>query len=194
MGEEDNRRIRAFVAVEIPDFLRDELRRLARELRRGGSAASWVRPENVHLTLKFLGQVDEALVGPLGEAVAGAASGVRPFRLTTGRVGAFPSLAAPRVVWLGVEPCEALSLLHRRIDDALGELGFERESRPFRPHLTLCRIRSAAEGRRLGRFIGRTAPAVNASFLVESVTLFKSVLGAGGPRYAALARARLDTS
>jgi 2'-5' RNA ligase len=133
--------MRTFVAL-VPTAA--EQRRLADAsagLREAGFPIRWVQPENVHLTLKFLGEVTEEGVREVCAAADSAAAGVPPFEMAVGHFGAFPSLRRPQVVWVGVELESTLQSLQASLEEALAQLGYPREARPFRPHLTLGRAR-----------------------------------------------------
>ena len=149
---------------------------------------SWTRPASLHLTLKFLGEVGEGQLGAIEEALAGAASGIYPLTITAGKVGAFPSLKAPRVVWAGIQASEGLGELQKNIDERLAPLGFAPEARDYHPHLTICRVKVPSEGRELGGIITRMAPEINESWVASSFALYRSVLGPAGARYTVLKR------
>jgi len=135
--------IRAFVALELSDSLKDGILSLIDELRGAGVRASWSRAATLHLTLKFLGDVEEALFPDLVAALEAAAAEVPPFTFDTTSMGAFPSPTRPRVIWLGVEPADGLYSLQEAVERELTPLGFPREKRRFHPHITLGRIRDA---------------------------------------------------
>ena len=145
--------LRLFVACELPDDVRDALGRLQAGLRRGDRAGlRWVRPEGIHITLKFLGGVEEGRVGEITPALASA---IEPFelRVRPASLGGFPSLVAGggarlRVVWVGLEgDVEGLAALAGRVDAALESIGFPSERRPFAAHLTLARVSDRASRR-----------------------------------------------
>lgn len=133
--------MRTFVALVPSEAEQRRLADAAAGLRDAGFPIRWVPPENVHLTLKFLGEVAEERVREVCAAVDGAAAGVGPFEMTVSRFGAFPSLRRPQVVWVGVELEATLQSLQESLEEALAALGFPREERAFRPHLTLGRAR-----------------------------------------------------
>lgn len=144
---------------------------------------SWASIESIHLTLKFLGEVDEARAAELAEALERATFGIAPIGLEVEGVGAFPDPARPRVVWAGVKASPELARLQGRVEEEMSALGFEREPRPFTPHLTLCRIKSPADSRALGRLIAQIEPRLSAAFRAASVVLFKSVLRPTGAEH-----------
>jgi 2'-5' RNA ligase len=132
---------RAFIALELSDSLKEGILALTKELRRRGLRASWARRPTLHLTLKFLGDVEETELAEVVGAVARASSRVPPFGFETRSLGAFPSARRPRVLWLGVEPVDELFALQEAVENELAGLGFARERRRFHPHVTLARIR-----------------------------------------------------
>jgi 2'-5' RNA ligase len=184
--------IRAFVAIELPSQIKAALSQLQDNLKTGKSASvKWVGSEGIHLTLKFLGNVDEAEIPALEKALSEAVRGVAPFNLQLGGPGAFPGNQAPRVVWVGVEgEIELLRTLHNNIDRVLTPLGFPPEKRAFSPHLTLGRVREEAlpgERRRLGENVAALKTEAKLSFKVESLSLMRSKLTREGALYSRLA-------
>ncbi|MCL6634338.1 MAG: RNA 2',3'-cyclic phosphodiesterase [Peptococcaceae bacterium] len=184
------RQMRLFVAINLPEPVKQVLGSFVGELRRLTSDARWVEQGNLHLTLKFLGNVPEEQVPAIIAALERSAAGVPPFRLDLGGVGVFPSMERPRVFWVGVSgETAALSRLHRQVQEEMKQLGFEPENRRFTPHLTLARLRSplgfAAVLERadmLARQQGRFG-----SVKVASMELMLSELSPGGARYSVLA-------
>ena len=185
--------IRTFIAVETPPEVRAAAAGLTDRLRRGWRASEvrWVPPENLHLTLRFLGETEESGVAPLTAALDGVTAGTPPCQLTLGPLGAFPDVRRPRVLWLGLKGAgtAALRSLQRRIEERVTGLGWEREGRPFSPHLTLGRVRP---GRAADPGEGWTRAAVpELAFRVEEVVLMRSDLRPDGARYSVLHRAPL---
>ena len=152
------------------------LRAIQASLNRGFHGASWVRPESIHLTLKFLGEIDDAKVRDVAAGLEKAAEGFHPFSLEVGGVGAFPNARAPKVVWAGIKESAELTKLQKSVDERLSSIGFEAETRPFTPHLTLCRIKSAEDARAIGRLLSEAKPQAKAAFDVGSFVFMKSVL------------------
>ncbi len=174
--------MRTFVAVFPPLRIGAATTTGARETvrRLGGSAdrVRWARPENVHLTLKFLGDVREEVLGDLHAALEEVCAGHAPFDVELAGLGAFPSAQRARVLWAGVGTgFEELRSLAADLDEALSPLGFEREERPYTPHLTLGRVR--------GRPVSFDLPpdAGGAEFRVRRVELVQSTLPQGGAVY-----------
>jgi 2'-5' RNA ligase len=185
--------VRLFVAVNLPAGERRAAYEAAAPLRAARLPVKWVGEDSIHVTLRFLGEVEAAQVTPIGEALAAAVRAARPFGVGLGGVGAFPSLARPRVVWIGVERHPALELLANDVEKALMELDFEPELRPFHPHLTLGRAERSARPAAFAAFEPLAATIVwQGSTMVESVDLMQSVLGQRGATYTVLSRASLS--
>ena len=188
--------IRSFIAIELPDEVRSGLSRLQAQLKAAGHApVKWVDPYSIHLTLKFLGNVTADRVGEITEAMAAAARGISPFQLEVRGLGAFPNLRRVQVVWVGVGgEVDQLSRLQRGIESGLAPLGFAPESREFRPHLTIARLReqvSLEERQNFGRLIAGTGFEAVYRFGVDSVSLMRSQLTREGAIYSRLSSARL---
>lgn len=189
--------MRAFIAIELPDVLIETLRSIQDELiKKTGKTGdiSWSKPENIHLTLKFLGEIDPVRVEDIYEGLKKAAEGISPFSLAAGGVGGVPGLKTPRVIWVGIKESTALTELQKNIDERLEALGFEKEDRAFHPHLTLCRIKSASAGREIGKASLGLAHEANVVFKAESFVLFKSELSPKGAKYSALKRVVLKSN
>ena len=184
--------IRCFVAVEISQETRQAVAVVLEELGPLGRDVRWVKPENLHLTLKFLGNVEEERISPVLRALEGAARETPAFYLGFRGLGAFPSLRRPRVLWIGVDQgSEGLTHLAQRVDSAMGTLGITREDRPFSPHLTLGRRQSGLASPEIERALRERGDLRFPAVMVESVTLFRSILGPGGPEYRRLGQAAL---
>lgn len=186
--------IRAFIAIELPSELTEALRGLQALFSDGGlknKEISWVKPENIHLTVKFLGDVEERRIPDIFAALEKAADGIRPFTLRAAGVGTFPKGTAPRVLWVGINGCPELKKLHSGIEEALKALGFPEEERDFSPHLTLCRIKTPPAGRAL-MAAQNIRPDINMDFMASSFVLFKSELSPTGAKYVELKRVAFE--
>src|SRR5574337_553407 len=134
--------MRIFVSIEIPEDVKQRMAGVQAGLRKADVEASWPRPEGIHLTLKFLGEVPESRINEIRNAVAAAAAGMSRFRVEVQGTGAFPNAGKARVVWAGLSgDLEKMNRLQAAVEDALVRIGMEREDRPFKPHLTLARIK-----------------------------------------------------
>ena len=182
--------IRAFIAVELPPPIREALGEVQRAMREAGAEAKWVRPDSIHLTLKFLGNIRAEKLSAIRSAMEAAVRGTEPLKASVAGVGAFPNERRPRVLWVGLdEPTGELEALHRRLEAALRPLGFKPEGRPFRPHLTMARIRSPARGAR-GGAIARALDAQRSVILgkitIGRIVLYQSTLKPTGAVYTPL--------
>jgi 2'-5' RNA ligase len=176
--------VRTFIALNLPLAERQSLHDATRPLRDAAAGASWVAPENLHLTLKFLGSVDQARVTALADRLRAVARTHRPLALDIGGAGVFPNLRAPRIVWMGVGADGRLELLHHDVEQACEEAGFPVEGRAFRPHITLGRVKSpldATTRRALGEAM-RTC-VVARRVTVSTVDVMSSTPGPGGSAY-----------
>jgi len=178
--------MRTFVALELPDSVKDGILALIEELRGRGVRAGWSRRGTLHLTLKFIGEIDEGLQDDVIGAVRRAAATVPPFRFSVSRLGAFPSASKPRVLWIGVDSGQELFDLARRVDGELASLGFPRERRRFHPHVTLGRIRERRDGTGVAEAL-QTLGSPGGRVVVRDVRVMKSTLARGGAIHEVLA-------
>jgi len=184
--------MRVFVAINPTDEVRRRLYRAAAALREADYPIRWVPPDNIHLTLKFLGEVDEGSVDAVRDAIADALAGTAAFELHVAGFGAFPSARSPRVVWVGAEGGQQLEDVHDRVEGALARLGHPRETRAFHPHLTLGRARRGTSARQFkGMEDAFASLEFDASFRVDSVDLMRSTLRPSGAEYDIVDRVEL---
>ncbi len=176
--------IRSFIAIELPEVLRHKLKRLLEEFKDTGADVKWVRLESVHLTLKFLGSVSHEKLEKIATAVRPVVETFEPFQLTAHGIGCFPSSRNPRIVWAGLgEEGGTVARLQREIESKTADLGFPPEERPFRPHLTLGRVRSPKKRDSLVDMIEKTSQIDLGSFAADKVILFRSDLRPEGAIY-----------
>lgn len=184
--------IRCFVALEIPVEVQELLGRVAGELGRAGAEVSWVKPGNIHLTLKFLGEIPQNKFIQAGMAVSKMKGQVGPITARLGELGAFPILDKPRVVWAGLsQGAEECGRAFQAIEDELASIGFQREERRFSPHLTLGRVKSNRNAAELGRLIRETRLTPQ-EFPFKALSLIKSSLTPQGPLYESMNSVYLD--
>jgi 2'-5' RNA ligase len=174
-------KFRAFISADIvpSEALVNVLRRLASSR----ADLKTVKPELMHLTLKFLGEAEESLVDEIVVRIAKAAEGQQPFKIRLKGMGAFPSMSNIRVVWVGIENGGPLERIAEELDESMSELGFEREKRGFKPHLTLARTRSARNIANVQEILMENAATDYGEYTVDRVLLKKSVLTPKGPIY-----------
>jgi len=185
--------LRTFVAVEISSPIRARAGELIAALSGTAADVKWVEPHNLHLTLKFLGDVHQRAIVEVCRAVSQGAAEVPPFELEVRGAGAFPSAARPRTVWLGAGAgSPEMVALHDRVEDPLAELGYREEHRRFQAHLTIGRVRGAGPGiAELGKLLQQQADFLAGRMTVEKLTVFASTLTPAGPVYEVLGTARL---
>ena len=190
--------IRSFIAIELPKQVKSTLSELEDNLRSSEHySVRWVAPDGIHLTLKFLGNIVSENVVEIEKAISEAARGFAPFNLEIGKLGVFPNIQAPRVVWVGLEgEMENLLTLHNNIERTLIPLGFSPEGRAFSPHLTLGRVRESAspgERRRLGEIVTSLKVGGKVSFRIDCINLMRSQLTREGAVYSCLASVALES-
>ena len=188
--------IRSFIAIELPDEVKQALAQLQAQLKTGKQPpVKWVDPYSVHLTLKFLGNIAVDKTSEITGAIEKAAQGVPPFQLEVKDLGVFPNFRRVRVVWVGISGEVAqLSQLQKRIESNLSPLGFASESRPFMPHLTLARVREQAspiEQQSFGQLIANTRFEGVYGFSVDSINLMRSQLTSEGAIYSQISSVKL---
>jgi RNA 2',3'-cyclic 3'-phosphodiesterase len=186
-------RIRTFIAVELASGVRDRLAALREKL--GGSAAGvkWVSTENIHLTLLFLGEVEQLEVVDICKVVARRAAKHTPFALEVAGLGAFPNVRRPKILWAGItDGAEPLKALHADLEEGLLELGcYRREDRGYTPHLTLGRLTQDEESEAWGAVLTRNKDWQGGSSAVDEVLVMASKLRRDGPQYSVMGRASL---
>lgn len=184
---------RTFVAIEIDEAVRRRAAELVARLAAGTSDVRWVEPHNMHLTLKFLGEVPLERVPRICEVVQEGCDEVRPFALQVVGAGAFPHPGRPRTLWLGVGEGEpSAAMLEKAIDRRLRKLGFRGEKRKFKAHLTIGRVRRSGPGLvELSRLLREQAEFDAGTTAVQLVTVFASELTGDGPIYTPLGHADL---
>ena len=190
--------MRTFIAIELPEEIRSALAALQDQLKASGADVKWVEPQNIHLTLKFLGNIDDALREKIGGALCSVAANNQPFMAVIGLCGAFPNMDYPRVIWLGITEGEPqIKKIAREIEDKISGLGIEKDARPFTGHITIGRVRSPSGKKSLTRALADQAQnlvKLNLGFSVSKLTLFKSTLSPAGPVYVAQKEENLKIS
>jgi 2'-5' RNA ligase len=190
--------LRLFIAIGLDDALRDALRRAQKQLQdeRAMHFVRWVAPQNIHLTLKFLGNQDRALAPALTAALQRAAVQRAPFELNVRGFGCYPNTRRPNVLWVGLEGAlQATALLAQAIEDQCAALGIARDERAFSPHLTLGRVNRETPHAARAEIGTRIAKAPNESLGIiraNAVDLIASALRPSGPVYTTLAEVRLE--
>lgn len=180
-------KIRTFIAVRLPAAARRRLAEVEEALKESGADVKWVSEENLHITLKFLGYVENERMAAVCDAVKSAVDGLRPFDMSLSGVGAFPKPARPSVVWVGVRSgSEELKALAKQVEVAMERIGFAPEPRKFSAHVTVGRVKSAAGSHKLREAIERLRDEPVDSARVSGVAVMKSELYRTGPVYTVL--------
>lgn len=178
--------MRCFISIELPRELKKEMDAATASLRASNADIKWVSPENLHLTLKFLGDTPEELLPRIKEELASALREKARFRVRLSGIGVFPDRRRPRVIWIGMQDSDNLLLIQKSVDDAMAKLGYESEGRPFRAHLTLGRIRSQRGLDAVLRVFDVLKDMVFGDMEVEAVSVMKSELSPKGSKYSEL--------
>lgn len=174
---EEDKTIRAFIAIEMPAKIIDGLKEIQHELKDTSNKVTWVKPENIHLTIKFLGDIEADKIDSIAGLLEGAAAKSHSFDISVKGVGGFPTIDNPRVLWVGIEESNVnLFALYNNIEDALSAISFAKEERPFKPHLTLGRIKFLKDKKGLRERIERFKDITLGQYMVDSICLFQSRL------------------
>ena len=189
--------IRTFISVEVPDRVKVALGDLTGGLREEGlSEVRWTRPQGIHLTLKFLGNIDPRMASGIMDGLKTAAQRTTPFQLGLGSLGVFPNIAKPRVIWMGLAgEWEQLRLLQEAVEEQTLSLRFSRDKRGFTPHLTLGRVRnslSSPKREMLSQAIKTTSFPSSLSWQVREANLIHSTLTPEGAIYRKLGTAQFN--
>lgn len=176
--------VRLFLALPLDEATRQRLAGVSGELRRRWpSRATWVKPEHLHLTLRFLGELDRPRAEALAEALSPALRGHAPFSFALHGLGAFPSPARATVLWAGITPCLELLQIHATIKKTLSDCGFPPEDKPFSPHLTLARVRERGKVSEAPAVLEALSSDVSGKVDAREVILYESRLSPAGPSY-----------
>jgi len=184
--------IRTFIAIELPEKIVAAISNIQESIRSYGFKVRWVRPQNIHLTLKFLGNVREAETEAIGRALLASANGFAPISMTAKGFGVFPGIKRPRVLWVGVGgQINELIQFQQSLDEELAGIGFPREKRAFKGHLTMGRVKAKIDPKRLLEALKEFAGFESEPFVADKMILFKSELQPAGAIYTKLMEAKL---
>ncbi len=179
--------MRAFIAIELPGSIREALAGKQERFRRVSPDARWTRPEGIHLTLKFLGEISAEQEAQVKEALGGIGPFAK-FAVSVNGFGFFPDAKRPRVFWAGLDAPPGLALLAEQVENAVAPLGFPKENRAFRPHLTLARFKIPRPQPKLAAILAASGVSDLGTFEVSEYFLWQSRLLPGGPEYHKVAR------
>ena len=186
--------MRTFIAIGLTQEIRDYLADIQQELKKCRADVKWVRPENIHLTLKFLGERDEKKIDKTKEAMEETAKAKTCFSVNLSSFGAFPKLDSPRIIWVGIDRGEKETKeIACDLEEKIARIGIPKEDKPFSSHITIARVKSPLNRQALIQGLKTLPPCQNKEFLVTTITLYKSTLTPNGPVYAVLKEAALKT-
>ncbi len=176
--------IRSFIAIDLSERAREQIAALIQDLRKSDAQVGWVRAESIHLTLKFLGNVAPEMIDEMKPVLSQIASRTMPVHIEPAGCGAFPTIKAPRVIWVGLKGGGGpLSKLQREVESAMIPFGFQPEDRPFRPHLTVGRVKGKRHLLSLQQILLANRDFTAEPFDVVELVLYKSDLRPDGARY-----------
>ncbi len=190
--------MRTFIAIDLPQEIKEELARLQALLKKSGADVKWVTPKNIHLTLKFLGEISEDTCAKIASVIEGVAAKTAPFAISLASLGAFPKIQFPRVIWVALSNGDKeTQLLAENLENSLEKLGIPKEERAFSSHITIGRLRSPLNKDKLIEALKKAESyfsGKNLGFTADKITLFKSLLGPGGPVYEPLKETSLTAN
>ncbi len=176
--------MRCFIAIELPEAVKSALSGIEEELKKSKADVRWVKPDNIHLTLKFFGNIEEKNTEKIIEIMENICNQYAPFTIEIKGMGTFPNIKSPRVLWVGIEGNDTLKTLQEEIENKMESIGFEREDRAFTAHLTLGRFRTSIEKEGLLKAVKlHEKDTFVGSINVQSLSLIRSDLHPEGARY-----------
>ena len=176
--------MRCFIAIELPEAVKSTLSGIEEELKKSKADVRWIKPDNIHLTLKFFGNIEEKKTEKIIEIMESICNQYAPFTIEIKGMGTFPNIKSPRVLWVGIEGNDTLKTLQKEIENKMESIGFEREDRAFTAHLTLGRFRSSIEKEGLLKAVKlHEKDTFVGSINVQSLSLIRSDLHPEGARY-----------
>jgi 2'-5' RNA ligase len=179
--------IRTFIAIELPETITRAISEIQEGIKSYGFNIRWVRPENIHLTLKFLGDIKEDETDKIARVIFESVRTCSPISLSAKGIGVFPGIKRPRVIWVGVSgQINPLFKLQKKLEDGLKGLGFKKEKRAFRAHLTLGRIKDRIDSKRFGGTLRTFGGFESETFIADEIILYKSELKPTGAVYTQL--------
>ena len=184
--------IRSFIAIELPNEIKNKISELLHKIKQTRADVKWVNPQSIHLTLKFLGNIETGKIEDILSGIKNSSEGIKPFSVEINSISAFPKPEYPRVVWIGInEKTGTLLTLSQKMEENLSYLGFEKEERSFKPHLTLGRVKSQKRKEQLLSFIIQSKDLSLGMFSVTEISLMQSILKPSGAEYSCLGRVGL---
>lgn len=186
--------MRTFIAIALTQEIRDYLAGIQERLKKSQADVKWVRPVNIHLTLKFLGERDEKKIEKIKEVLEETAKDKTCFPLRLCNLGAFPKIDYPRVIWVGIDKGEQETKeIAYELEEKIARLGIPKEDKPFSSHITIARLKTPLNRERLVEELKKNHPLEGKEFRVGKIILYKSTLTPSGPIYEVLKEANLKT-
>lgn len=190
--------MRTFIAIDLPKEIKDSLSTIQEQLKKSGADVKWVLPQNIHLTLKFLGEIDDARLSKINKIIEDATKDKNPFQIHISSIGAFPKIKFPRILWIGIDKGnnETKGIV-KELEEKISKIGIPAEDRPFSSHITIGRTKSTLNREKLVQDLETLAIKFgeeNLEFTVTKITLFKSTLTPKGPIYEILKETSLQTT
>ena len=187
--------MRTFIAIALAQEIQDYLAGIQEQLKKCRADVKWVQPENIHLTLKFLGERDEKKIEKIKEVIEETAREKVCFSVRLCNIGAFPKVESPRVIWVGIDEGERETKeIAYELEEKIAKIGIPKEEKPFSSHITIARLRSPSNRENLVQELKKLPKIQNKKFPVTKITLYKSTLTPKGPIYEALKEANLKTT
>ncbi len=190
--------MRAFIAIELPKDFKDYLANIQAEFKATGADVKWVEPNNIHLTLKFLGEIDDKKMAEVARVLETVACAEKSFSIRLKSIGAFPNTNSPRVIWVGLDKGDnETGMIAGMLEEKISEIGIPKENRSFSTHITIGRLRSGLNRLKLVRMLNSledNPSKEDLEFKVSKITLFKSTLAPYGPIYEILKEASLKAT
>ncbi|MFH1354790.1 MAG: RNA 2',3'-cyclic phosphodiesterase [Candidatus Omnitrophota bacterium] len=190
--------MRTFIAIELPKEIKQELTKIQEQLKASEADVKWVNPENIHLTLKFLGEIDEIKLKRINQIIQEVAKDRNGFRTNLSTLGVFPRVQSPRVIWVGIDKGDQeIKKLAEDLEEKIAGIGIAKEKRNFSTHITIGRVRTPHRREQLIQDLNKLSNVFSGRYLgweVTKVTLFKSTLTPKGPLYEALQEASLTST
>ena len=184
--------MRAFIAIELSAEIKDSLAQIQSHLKYSAADVKWIETGNIHLTLKFLGDITEENCEKIRSILDEIGRSTKPFQISIKNIGAFPNINYPRVIWVGLDKGTVESkALAENISEEMLKIGFQKEPRPFAPHLTIGRVRSPKNKEALKEKIGTCQMPITKPQPISSIILFESKLSPKGPIYTKLHETKL---
>lgn len=190
--------MRTFIAIELPNEIKEYLNSIQERLKKTGADVKWVEPQNIHLTLKFLGEIKEKKLESISKIMEEVTKDKKEFIIQLSSLGVFPKIEFPRVIWVGIsQGQDQTTQIAQELEEKLSLLGIPKEKRPFLSHITIGRVRSSLNRKELVceiKNLQNNFKDNKLEFIAKKIILFKSTLTSGGPIYEALKEINLATN